>query len=73
MTLTHVGHDVRGEVGRLAFSMREAAAALGICERSVWQAIKDGKLKAARFGRSVRIHRDELERFVREAESEVSQ
>ena len=52
---------------RLAYSMREAAASLGICERSVWQAIKDGRLKAARLGRSVRIPADELDRFVREA------
>ena len=53
---------------RLAYSMREAAQALGICERSVWQAIKDGRLKACKLGRSVRIRRDELERFLRDAE-----
>lgn len=61
------GTDDRSGV-RLAYSMREAAASLGICERSVWQAIKDGKLRAAKIGRSVRIHRDELDRFVREAQ-----
>jgi excisionase family DNA binding protein len=54
---------------RLAYSMREAAKALGICERSVWQAIRDGHLKAAKLGRSVRIRREELERFLREAEA----
>jgi excisionase family DNA binding protein len=41
---------------------------VGLCERSIWQAIKDGKLKAAKIGRSVRIHRDELDRFIRESQ-----
>lgn len=54
---------------RLAFTMREAAQALAICERSVWQAIRDGHLKAAKLGRSVRIRREELERFLRDAEA----
>lgn len=53
---------------RLALTMREAAKVLGICERSVWQAIRDGRLKAAKIGRSVRIRREELERFLRDAE-----
>lgn len=57
------------DVSRLAYSMREAAAALGLCERSIWQAIKDGHLKASRIGRSVRIHRDELDRFLRASQS----
>ena len=40
---------------RLAFSYREAAQQLGVCERSIWQAVKNGELAAARIGRSVRI------------------
>ena len=51
---------------RLAYSMREAAEAIGICERSVWQVIKDGRLKAIKIGRSVRITREELLSFLRE-------
>ncbi|MDA0591222.1 MAG: helix-turn-helix domain-containing protein [Planctomycetota bacterium] len=54
---------------RLAFTMREAAQALGICERSIWQAIRDGRLKAAKLGRSVRIRAEELDRFLRDAEA----
>lgn len=69
MSLSHVSADTRAEVGRLAYSMREAADSLGICERSIWQAIKDGKLKATRIGRSVRIHRDELDRFLRDSQA----
>lgn len=40
---------------RLALTYREAAQQLGVCERVVWQAVKDGHLQAARIGRSVRI------------------
>lgn len=56
-----------GEGGkRLAVTYREAGDALGVCERVVWQLVKDGKLKAVRIGRSVRIPVSELERFVAE-------
>jgi excisionase family DNA binding protein len=55
--------------GKLAYSMREAAEAIGMCERSIWQAIKDGHLAAAKIGRSVRIRADELDRFLRDAEA----
>jgi len=58
--------DERSGQERLAYSMREAAEAIGICERSVWQVIKDGRLKAIKIGRSVRITREELLRFLRE-------
>ncbi|MDA0922041.1 MAG: helix-turn-helix domain-containing protein [Planctomycetota bacterium] len=54
-----------GESGtRLAVTYREAGDALGVCERVVWQLVKDGRLKAVRIGRSVRIPVAELERFV---------
>ncbi len=33
---------------------------------STWRAIRDGHLEAARVGRSVRISRESLERFMRE-------
>ncbi|MBI1309684.1 helix-turn-helix domain-containing protein [bacterium] len=49
---------------KLAVSYREAAAALGVCERSVWGLVRDGKLSAIRIGRSVRVPVAELERFV---------
>ena len=63
-------------VERLAHTMREAAQAIGSCERSIWQAIKDGRLRAFRIGRSVRISAVDLDRFLEEsalssAESEV--
>lgn len=52
--------------GRLAVTYLEAGQMLGVCERIVWQLVKDGELKAVRFGRAVRIPVAELERFVRE-------
>ena len=66
--MTFLENEVMTEktsVERLAYSMREAAQALGICERSVWQLVKDQKLRATRIGRrSVRIPVAELERFI---------
>lgn len=69
-TVTREDAD-RGTTGlkSLALTMREAAEECRICERSIWQAIKDGHLKAAKLGRSVRIRREELERFLRESEA----
>lgn len=64
-------------VERVAYSMREAAAAIGVCERSIWQAIHDGRLRASRIGRSVRISRVDLMQFLNDTagsptEGEVS-
>lgn len=52
---------------KLAVTYREAGNSLGVCERVVWQLVKDGRLKAVRIGRSVRIPVSELERFVSES------
>ena len=49
---------------KLAYTMREAGQLAGFCERVIWQAIKDGHLKAVRHGRSVRITHVELVRFL---------
>lgn len=40
---------------RLALTYGEAAQELRVCERVIWQLVKDGHLQAARIGRSVRI------------------
>ena len=52
------------EQPRVALTYRKAGQALGVCERVVWQLVKDGWLKAIRIGRSVRIPVTEVERFV---------
>ena len=49
---------------KLAVTYREAAASLCVCERTVWQLVRDGKLSVIRIGRSVRVPVAELERLV---------
>lgn len=57
---------------RLLLSYREAADSLGICERSVWQLVKDGELRSVRFGRSVRIPVKELNQLIADRSQAVS-
>jgi len=45
---------------RLAYSMREVAAAIGMSERSVWSLIASGRLRSIKLGRSVRIPSEAL-------------
>lgn len=45
---------------------RESAEFLGVSERQLDQWIRDGKIEPKRFGRLVKVHRDELERIARE-------
>jgi excisionase family DNA binding protein len=52
-----------GSTARTAFSMRELAESWGISERSIWGLIKSGAIASFRVGRSVRISRDEANRF----------
>lgn len=49
-----------------AYTVREAAELCRVCPATIWKATKDGRLKATRIGRSVRILRSELLRFVGE-------
>ena len=56
---------------RLAVTYHEAAKSLGVCERVVWQLVKDGELRAVRIGRSVRIPVKELNQFVADRSQSV--
>jgi excisionase family DNA binding protein len=47
-------------------SRREAADYLGVSDRQVDKWIRSGKIVGTRLGRLVKVHRDELERVVRE-------
>jgi len=52
---------------RLAYKPLEAAQQLNIGRDAIYGLIQDGKLRTIRLGKStVRIPRDELERFVRD-------
>lgn len=46
----------------------QAAQLLQVSDRTVWQLVKEGRLKAVRFaGRTVRIDRRDLDAFVEQA------
>ncbi len=57
-------------VPRLLLTMREAAEALGLCERSVWQLIDRGDIRVIRLpgrgraARAIRVPFAELERWI---------
>lgn len=57
---------------KLAVTYREAAMSLGVCERTVWGLVRDGKISSIRIGRSVRIPVSELRNFVADTHSEVT-
>jgi excisionase family DNA binding protein len=64
-----MGESQRQE--RLALTYSETAKSLGVCERAVWQLVKDGELRAVRIGRSVRIPVKELNQFVADRSQSV--
>ena len=50
---------------RLLLKTREAAKALGVCEKTLWTMTKDGKIRSVRIGeRRVRDGEDDLKRFI---------
>ena len=51
---------------RLLLSPKEAAQALAISERTLWQMGKDGVIASIRVGRSVRYPVAALERWIEE-------
>ncbi|MBV8781096.1 MAG: helix-turn-helix domain-containing protein [Phycisphaerae bacterium] len=52
---------------KLLLTPREAAAAMGICEKTLWSlTVPRGELPAVRIGRSVRYSVDDLHRFIAE-------
>lgn len=46
------------------YSVREVASRLGVHPETVRRLIHDGRLEAVRVGRVLRIHGDELDRFL---------
>ena len=60
--------DVLG--GRLAFSVKEVAAILGVCEKSVRRLVARGLLRPSRALRHLRIARSEVEKFLERSTAE---
>ena len=54
----------------LLYTRRQVAALLNLCEKSVWQLTRDGRLPAVRLGRSVRYAREDIERLITSAKAE---
>lgn len=52
--------------GRLAWSLREAAEALGVSERFLRNEIRRGRLGAIKRGRRVLIRAETLDRYLRD-------
>lgn len=63
---TYITH---GQSNRLAVSIRELAAATGVCQRKIYQEISSGRLSITRIGRRVLIRMEEVDRWLRSAES----
>jgi excisionase family DNA binding protein len=57
---------MENEKKKLAFTCQETAEAAGISIPMVRKLIRDGRLKAIRIGRCVRIGADELKRLLAE-------
>ena len=52
---------------KLGYSVNELSQLTGICERKLWDEIKAGRLKAARFGRRVVVASREADKWLSEA------
>ena len=51
----------------LLYTRRQVAAMLGLCEKSVWQLSRDGKLPIVRILRAVRYSRDDVLALIEKA------
>jgi excisionase family DNA binding protein len=51
---------------QMALTYAEAGQSIGVSSRTVWQLVKDKRLRTCRIGRAVRIPVDELRRFLAE-------
>jgi excisionase family DNA binding protein len=49
---------------QLAFSIPHAARVLDLCDRKVWELVKDGEIESIKIGRSRRIPRAALLSYV---------
>jgi excisionase family DNA binding protein len=56
--------DFMGSPGRLLLTVREAASALAISERTLWTLTKTGAIRSVRLGRAVRYALTDLQDFI---------
>jgi predicted DNA-binding transcriptional regulator AlpA len=53
----------------LLLSARATAAALGVCEKTLWQLRRDGLLPTVHVGRAIRFDRRDILRFIEASKS----
>jgi predicted DNA-binding transcriptional regulator AlpA len=51
---------------------RQTAAALSVCEKSVWSLTKSGRLPCVRLGRAVRYDVIDIDRFIATAKTRAN-
>lgn len=59
--------DQNGNGRPALLTYKGAGDVLGVSDRTVYQLVRDGELRAVRFGRSVRIDPRDLESFIARA------
>ncbi|MGH7179423.1 MAG: helix-turn-helix domain-containing protein [Tepidisphaeraceae bacterium] len=71
MDTTHIPHEpLAGSSQVLLLRPREASAALGISERTLWSLAERGEIPRVRIGRAVAYSVDSLREFIRGREQE---
>jgi excisionase family DNA binding protein len=59
-----LSQGAKSSLGKLAFGVDEAVEVTGRCRSSIYQAIRDGELKAIKSGRRTLIRTADLEDWV---------
>ncbi len=54
----------QGNGNREFLTYRQTAELLGVCERKVWELVNRGEIPKIKFGRSVRVRRSDVEKFL---------
>jgi len=62
-----------GQLNRLAVDLREAAAMIGVCERTVKREIQRGKLRGLKVGRVWRVRVAAIEEYLEQQERAVQE
>ena len=58
-----------GQLTRLAYSVEEAAAIIGISRRTVYELLRTGQLRSVKIGSRRLIRHTDLERFIDELDA----
>lgn len=61
MNISNLEHE---ETPRLLLNSRDAAKALAISERKLWELTNRGAVRSVKIGRSVRYRIDDLQAFI---------